>query len=176
MIFFLLLGLLGLTGCTAMPGMAGHVSSHQSDFDGSTQVSMEPAKVKTGALSVVLIGADWSSKSPDRVMLTAVVPGDYERIISDEGLQFNIDGDIVKLSSDQAITDLDGEYAGGMVFRESAKTFPVKISLVERIVKADLVKIKLVTGDGYVEGRFQESDPNNAKDAIERFLAEIEEL
>jgi len=166
----LILTFLTLAGCvTAIPGQ---VHTHTSTFDGLQEVSMAPGWVSEDTPmgpTPFQLGLHWASASPQKVAFIAVIPLEIVNIESDEGLQFNIDGKIVKLNSAQAFTDF-GNYAGG----ESSKYFGADLNLVRQILKADSVLVKLITQAGYIEGNLKSPTVMSAIGNMPEFLKTVE--
>lgn len=168
-----------LTACTSMMG-DGKVESYKSDFDGSTKVEMQPGYVfDIGESSAPFsLGGRWTSDSPSKawiiVEITSFSTGGTATIKSEEGLQLNLDGEIVKISSEQKLTDI--ETSGGQFdSNTSYKGFKVDLSLINEIVEADSAKVKVITSRGYKEAEIREG-MGSALEGLERFLKEVEDV
>ena len=173
----LFIGIL-MAGCMAT--MPNNVSVHNSTFDGSTEVTVQPGFIYSdkGMMSYghFMLGLHWSSSEPDLVFIKAEKPGEIINLVSEEGLMFNIDGEIVKLSSPSVTTSFDVSEYYGSVFTESSKGYIAKLSLINRLLSATDVKVKLVTGEGYMEGDFMADKPSSALRGFKEFIAKVESI
>lgn len=165
----------------ACAGMPGHVSRNTSDFDGETQVEMEPARVD-GPSSLVtpfLLGAKWTTAEPGKVWIVVAAQGaatdGYVSLKSDDGLQFRIDGELVKLNAQGQITEHDSEIVTGTVYQESSKWYLADLDLLRDIVDSEVTKVKVITRTGYLEGRVVDQ-ANSARRGFERFITEVEQV
>lgn len=161
-----------LSGCAGLPGQ---VSTTESDFDGTREVYMEPGTVNTpeALLVTINLGAHWSSREPDTVYLIARTPHGAETIRRRDGLQFNIDGEIVKLDSSQWATEHDFELIGNVAYSSSRRAFAAPLSLVEDIAESEGTRIKLLVGQTeYRTGRLEDG-VNTAYRGLLAFLDEV---
>ena len=147
---------LAVTGCASMPG---GVSTNVSSFDGTREVFMEPAPVPTPgnmlAISVQL-GAHWSSSHPNTVELIARIPQGVTTIQKENGLQFNISGEITSLSSDVTFTEIDSEVIYGIIYTESSRSFIAPLEFVEELASANSVGVRLRVGQNqYYEAHME---------------------
>ena len=160
--------------------MPGGVSTHVSDFDGTREVFMEPAPVPTpGDMLAIYIqlGAHWTSSHPDTVQLIAQTPQDVTTIQREDGLQFNIGGEITSLSSDVTFTEFDSDVISGVVHTESSRPFTATLEFVERLAAADTAGVRMRIGqDRYYEARMESEGMNaSAHRSLNNFLDEVEE-
>lgn len=164
----MLLLALALSGCAGMPGQ---VSTHRSQFDGTQEVHLNPGRVDTpGSLvTYINLGAHWSSKAPDSVLLIARTPQGLHNIRRDGGLQFNIDGDVIALNGVHVLTRHDiGKYP------YSERDFAAPLSLVERLSEG--TRVKLIVGQSeYYEG-VMSSGMGTALDGLRQFLSQVRSL
>ena len=166
--------------CMLVPtaAAANKLKVHKSTFDGSTEVTVEPGFIysskKFSSRGNFLLGLHWSSAAKNVVTITADVRGGFVNLYSEEGLQFNIDGEIIKLSSLSAMTDTEVSVYLGEVFKRSTKGYPVTLDFIRRLVAADDVKVKLVAQKGYLEGDFMAKKPGAAFKGFTKFLEKID--
>jgi hypothetical protein len=174
-VFITLVVVAALAACESMPGFPGYISERTSQFDNSKEITVEPAGVRgEGLTNPFSLGAQWTSRAPDTVVLVVRVLGDYQSIDSKQGLQFNIDNNILSLDSPQAITQLDATQGPGtMQFRSSEKRFPIALKDFDRIVHSKGTGVKVNTPRGYLEGRLIEDQPMSALESLRKFRQTI---
>lgn len=169
--------LLAIAGC--MPGMPGTVKESRSEFDGAKHIVMEPAHIYRSAdmmsMSDFQLGLSWVSTEPENLLFSVILNNEIVNIEPRDGLQFNIDGDIIKLSSPNIGTDFDTQRLGAtaMMVSTSRKDFLADRSLLEQLLSSDSVKVKLVTRKGYLEGDFKADKPSSAIRGFRDFAAKL---
>lgn len=174
---FLILIVIFITSCSSMPGMPGYISESTSKFDGSKQISMEPAWLKGSLIKLSLFK---NSRIKDgEVILTAIVKGAY--IFSDgESLYFNVDGNVVGFKSIEKSTEINTSsgYAGSGVYippsNWSAKSYLVTTDFIKQIVNSENVIVKVNLRRSFAEGEFATDAPTTARPAFKKFLKKIE--
>lgn len=163
-----------VAGCASLPG---GIQTNVSDFDGSREVYMEPAPLPTqGAMvTYILLGAHWTSEEPETVYLIARTTRDYTRIEAEDGLEFNIDGEVVSLDSDAALTELEGDRIQGVTHRQSTRPFTATLELVETLADSEGVRVRMRVGQGeYYEARLEtEGMSAGAYNSLNEFLEEV---
>ncbi|MCP5326172.1 MAG: hypothetical protein H7A09_07575 [Oceanospirillaceae bacterium] len=168
-----------IVGCSSMPGMPGYIEVTKSSFDGSTQMTMEPAFVyrKNDGFS----GSDlqlsllWrSAMKTNEVVLIAQVSG-AQSIARGESLHFNIDGNIESLKSIDELTTINYEpavystvYIQGQ--NTSSKRYVVSKQFIDKILNASNVKVKLELSQSFVEGIFTDKSASSANGAFKEFV------
>jgi len=175
---FLLLGVfVFLTGC--MAGMPNNVSQNISDFDGSRSLTMEPGFIyesaDTWSYGHFQLGLFWTSKAKDAVFIKAKLPNGIANIKSHEGLQFNINGKLTKLSTKTMFTKFNTDTAGGHVYADSSKSFAVPITFIQKLLDAKTVKVKLITGNGVYAGDFKADKPSAAIRGFKAFTQKLKQ-
>lgn len=164
-----------LQGCGA--AWPNNIKETKSTFDGSQEVLMSPGFVFRGPGAFdgadFKIGAHWSSTAPDRVSLKAEIQSVTVNIQNDDGLQFNIDGEFVKLSSHKATTDFDTEVINGNVYKSSSRPFATNLELLDRLLNGRVVMVKLVTGGGYLEGELTADKTSAAIRGLREFRSAV---
>jgi len=170
---FLAVVLAAVSGCASAPNAIGESTS---SFDGSTEYRLNPGFIYRNASTFssgdVQLGLLWRTGMGDEVMVEAVVAQQIVNIASD-GLLFNIDGDIIELHSDQALTDFETSRHSGMTFKSSSRWFTTDLQTIERMLGAESAKVKLVTGDGFLEGDFKADKPSAAIRGFKEFVAKV---
>lgn len=111
----------------------------------------------------------------ERILISAAVPGHILSIAARDGLQLNIDGEIISLQSDQVFTRTDIASAQRVVFTESERYFAADIDLIARMIEAGSVKVRLNTGEGFMEGDFLVDRPSAAIRGFRSMLSQIRE-
>ena len=179
-----ILSLVILSGCSSMPGMPGYISEDQSSFDGSTQLSMEPALVYRDndgfSGSDLKLSLLWrSAMESDDIVLEAFVDGAHS-FARDESLHFNVDGEVVSFKAIDELTNIDyepGVYStvyvpGGNV---SSKRYLVSREFISRILDASNVGVRLDLRSSFVEGVFSDTTTSSANKAFKAFMQKVEQ-
>ena len=142
---------LGLIGCTVDTMTKAHVNV--SNFDGSKEIYSQPMYVfaTTGFHGApISLGARWTEKVKDYIVVEAVVRGDYVNLAS---LYLNFDGEIKKYDALSSPTKLTAPNSQTLSVRSSQRGFMVPVTDIEKIRSSNSVKIKVTTlSDGYFEG------------------------
>lgn len=147
------------------------------DFDGATRVWVDPHGLDCGMQMVCpTVGARWTSSQPGDAVLEVQVVNAYAAI---EGAKLNIDGEFIDLAplDAAAMTRFKSnvEIAGGApVMRRSTRDYLVPLALVQKIIAAGDVKLRVLTADGAVDGRLSGGKkPSKALGALQRFVAKV---
>lgn len=172
-----------MSGCASIPGMPGYISEEQSSFDGSVQLSMEPALVYRGndgfSGSDLMLSLLWrSTMGKDDIVLEALVDG-AQGFARGETLHFNIDGEVVSFKSLEEHTNIDFEsgvystvnVSGGSV---SSKRYLVSRRFITRILEASQVGVRLDLRRSFVEGVFTDNTSSSAYNAFEAFMQKVD--
>lgn len=169
-----LLGLaaLMLTGCSAQSINA--VKIYNDSYDGSKIVSIVPH----GAECCLSIGAFWSAKSPDAVILPFKLFGAYTNI---QTADINIDGKSYNLSqaADATSYTLNGNQlipVGAPLMPESTKGFVSPLTLVRSIVASNKTTVRVNTlSDGAVTSIIKDGNSESkAYVALRDFLGAVD--
>jgi hypothetical protein len=164
-----------LSGC--MPSMPNNIRESSSKFDGSHEYRMSPGFIYESADTFsgaqLSLGLHWSSANKELVTIFAEIQGEIINIHSSEGLQFNVDGEYIKLSSNQVTTDFESSVSNGLVAKASSKPFTVKRDVLDKILSGEKVFVKLITNAGYVEGEFTADKPSAAIRGFREFSQKI---
>ena len=147
------------------------------DFDGATRVWVDPHGLDCGMTMVCpMVGARWSSNQPGDAVLEIEVLNAYAAI---EGAKLNIDGEFIDLAPLDAasLTKFRSNVAtaaGAPVSRRSSRDYLVPLSLVQKIVAAGDVKLRVLTAEGVVDGALSGGKrPSKAQGALQRFIAKV---
>jgi hypothetical protein len=155
-------------GCAHMPGK---VTENISEFEGTKEISVEP--IGTSAGSALMLGGHWTSRLPDVIYIDAKVAYLIAALDAKDGLLFNVDGEIISLSSPTTLTDTNTTVAGTMVISTSQRPYTTTREALDKIIKGKVVKVKLKTlNKGYTEGTVSGS---GAMKALQSLAAAIEE-
>lgn len=151
------------------------------DFDGTTRVRVNPHGMSCAwSEPCFLVGADWNSKRPDVAILVVEFMGAYTPI---KAAALNIDGEVVPLSPPHQLTD----YGQGIVFtpgtynpalaqagRTSTQGFDVPLAVLQRVLAARTVKMRIIVAQGNIDARLIDSDKTSkAYGALQRFWAKV---
>lgn len=113
------------------------------------------------------LGAQWSGAYPDDVVLIVAIAGTNE-IIS--GAAFNINGNTLQLTAPDTLTDHDFD----RFLSSSEKGFLIPLSLIDDILAADRVWLRVETPGGYYENAIIEPGRDSkAYHALGRFRAQL---
>ena len=184
-IIIFLISLTALGGCASMPGMPGYIDMTESSFDGSVQLSMQPAFVYRDndgfSGSDLKMSLLWRSSMKDSdIVLIAQVTGAHS-IARGESLMFNVDGQIHSFKSIDEITNINYEpgvystiYIPGQNI--SSKRYVMEKSFIKKITNATDVKVKLNLSQSFVEGIFTDTTPSSSYDAFIAFMKKLDEV
>jgi len=182
--WLVILALAFVSGCTSLPGMPGYISEEKSSFDGSVQLSMEPAFVYRD--SDGFSGSDlklsllWRSTMEDgNVVLEAFVDGAHS-FAHGESLHFNVDGNVVSFKAIEELTNIEyepGVYSTAYVpgRNVSSKRYLVNKIFIMRILEASQVGVRLDLRRSYVEGVFSDTTASSAHEAFKAFMQKVEQ-
>jgi len=148
-----------------------------SAFDGSVEVTQAPGLVYSDIPAMsgyeFALGLRWRSTAAGAVDIIASIPRGAFIIDGRDGLQFNIDGEIVTLSSSDLVTRFsDADLPLGFS-TSSSKRFPATLPLIERLAAARSVGVRLVLGSGHLDGRLDIEGKNAAITGFRAFLARV---
>lgn len=160
-----------------MASMPNHISTEVMDFDGTKVTKMEPGWIYSsqsyGSFGRFQLGLTHNSTASDVLFMTAVLMHEIVNIESSNGLQFNIDGEKVLLSSNDIFTHFTHEEVSSGVtteYRRSTKIFVATRELVQALLDAETVKVRLMTHDGFVDGDFKTTKALSAQNGFQAFI------
>lgn len=155
-----------LTACATTSGTNPVVGD--SGFDNAKTVSINPHGNSCSSMVCTGLGAQWNSSKPESAILIVQVFNDYAAI---SRVELNIDGQKVELSSIQTVTDFISPIEG---LRESSKGFGVPFSLIEKILAAKRVWLRVHTPTGYIEDAVIDGEKDSkAYHALSRFVSAV---
>ncbi|MEW5745238.1 MAG: hypothetical protein AB1805_07380 [Nitrospirota bacterium] len=177
---------LAVLGCVSMPGA---IKTAQSEFDGATEITMEPAWIcKEASLSgcAFKLGLQRRSTMPgDQIILIAMVQGVF--YFSEPSLLLNIDGEILKLVSIDSMTDISSTegvylppaYSPKVILpgfylppsNWSVKQYLMDKALLQKMISAQKVAVRINSSKTYVEGTFSQDRPTTARPAFREFFS-----
>lgn len=160
----ILIAITSFSGCAAIPGMPGHINEKRSSFDGSAELSMDPAFVYRNndgfSGSDLQLALFWrSAMKPEELIIEASVPG-AQSIATTNSLHFNINGEIVSFTSIDQLTNIEGL---------STKRYPITWQFLDRILAAKDVRVRLDLKTTFVEGIFSDNSTSAARPAFSKF-------
>lgn len=180
-----------LSGCGSLADTTnrmagiGVIKAEKSTFDGATILTLSPSflydRDKNSIMAnSVKLGARWSNKSPDTVLLvlkhTGGYGGNYYTNIS--GLDVNIDGEMLRYKTSGLTHHASSGYnaAAGTVFTSSENVVAVPLEVAQRMVNANDCRLRIHTGDGYEDATFsvdRVAGGGTARFYLKEFLARI---
>lgn len=173
------LALIFSQGCSSTMG-GSDIEVRTSSFDNSSEISSSSKIVYENAdfasIGVFNVSYFWTSRVPEYVQIWAEVPSKIVSIKSSRGLQFNIDGEIIKLDSQDILTDFKETKTLYNNYTSSRKPFLVDIEFLRKISKAESVKVKLLTSDGYREGDFKVDKMMSIYGEANKFIGKVESI
>ena len=166
-ILFVVALVLVFSGCATTSGTNPIVE--YSGFDNAKTVSINPHGNACSSMVCTGLGAQWNSSNPDSAILIVQVFNEYAAISRAE---LNIDGKKVTLSSAQNVTDFSSP---GSTMRESSKGFGVSLSVIEQILSAKRVWLRVHTPTGYIEDPVIDGEKDSkAFHALSRFVTAVQ--
>lgn len=173
-----------LIAATLLAAGTAHASDAKSatdDFDGATRVWVDPHGMSCGWTDLCYsVGAEWNSKRPDVAILVVEFMGAYTPV---KAAAFNIDGELVPLAPPhgqtafgQGIAFTPGTYnpalaAGG---RTSTQGFDIPLPVLQRVLSAKVVKMRIIIAEGNVDARMIDSEEaSKAYRALQRFWEKL---
>ncbi len=174
---FMILLFIGCAGTPNMPGMPGYISESTSAFDGSKQLSMEPAWLDDSIAKLSLLKS--TKMKGDKLVLTVIVKGTYT-FRRFESLHFNVDGEIVSFKSIDSITNIEtspGFSGSGFYFPPSNwsfKRYIITEDFLKHIISAERVVVKIELSKTFVEGVFSKDDFRLARPAFIEFYKKLQ--
>ena len=149
----------------------------KDDFDGATRVWITPHGLDCGgAMSCFALGARWTSNEKDAAVLELQTLN--VGYVGVEGIKLNIDGQMVELkpfgetkynSPDSGLSPQLRE-----MLRTSTRDFLMPLELVQVVLDAKSVKVRVMTRDGFIDGTLSGGKkPSKAAGALSRFIAKV---
>ncbi|MCP3129259.1 hypothetical protein [Shewanella sp. KJ2020] len=155
-----------ISGCATTSGTNPIIG--YSGFDNAKTVSIDPHGNACSSMVCTGLGAQWNSSNPDSAILIVQVFNEYAAISQAELI---IDGNKVTLSSAQTVTDFS--YPGSAI-RESSKGFGIPFSVIEQILSAKRVWLRVHTPTGYIEDPVIDGEKDSkAYHALSRFVTAV---
>ena len=131
------------------------------DFDGSKVIYQKPVSSSSKLTEHFhTLGFDWTSKTPNRVFLSAGAPG----ITNIYGLSFNVDGTLVSARLASNLTEY-GDW--------STRRFYVSYSDFVKLANAQVVKMKVTKNNTYTVSSFGKSTSAVVNKKMTPFLAQV---
>lgn len=158
----------------AMPGvaLAAKAKTAVDEFDGAQRVWIDPHGLECGSSMVCpLFGARWTSKRQDEAVLEVEVINAYASI---QGVKLNMDGEFLDLAPLNASTPTklsnNGFVAGAQTTRSSSRDYLISLELVQQILAAKSVKVRITTADGFIDATLSGGKkPTLGFGALQRF-------
>lgn len=166
-----------LFGCAVipMPGVPGYIYESTSKFDGTKQLSMDPAWIDGGAFKMGL--SNTTRMTRNEALLTIEVHG-LHSFASGKSLHFNINGNFVSLAStgktDYKTTEGHSSRYGYFPARNwSLQKYWVTVDFLKKIIDAESVVIRVDLEREYVEGVFSKEGQTTARPAFRDFCSRL---
>ena len=150
-----------LAACSPEASINSFTKAHVnvSSFDGTKEVYAQPMYVFANSgfhAAPITIGARWTEKVKDYVVVEVVIRDDYVNI---DSLYFNIDGVFKQYKALLTLTQLTSPDRNTLAPRLSSRGFMVKLEDIEKLKNSKVAKIKVTTvSDGYLEGDLVKKD------------------
>lgn len=167
-----------LTGCASLATLPGSMSENISDYDGTKEISIEPAWLYNSPIKLGLFKNTKMKK--DNIVLIAVVKGTH-LVDSGEALHIKIDGEFFNFASIDSMTDIEtteGFYGSSIYIPPSnwsSKRYIITKAFLEKLINANEVWVKIDLDKTYVEGRFSSNAFTTARPAFKKFNDKINE-
>lgn len=163
------------------PACASDAKIAADDFDGSTKVWVNPHGMNCAwSAPCYSVGARWSSKQPAAAALVIELMGAYTPI---KTASLNVDGEILQLKPldantaySQGIALTPGTYNAALAQagRTSTQEFEIPLPLLQRVLAARVVKMRIELADGVVDARLVENGKaSKAYGALQRFWGKL---
>jgi len=164
-----------LTGCVSSSTIPGSISENISNYDGTKELSIEPAWLYDSSIKLGLLKNTKMEK--DDIVLIAVVKGTH-LINSGESLHIRIDKKFFNFSSIDSMTDIkmtEGAYSGIYIppSNWSSKRYIITKAFLEKLINANDAWVKIELSKTYVEGRFSSDALTTARPAFKKFYEKI---
>lgn len=163
---------MALAGCSGQS--LNSVKTYNDNFDGTKIVSIVPH----GAECCLSVGAFWSAKSPDAVILPVKLFGAYTNI---QSADLNVDGKLYNLreAADSTSYTLNGSQmipVGAPLLQESTRGFVAPLSLVKAILASGKTTIRVNTlSDGSVSSVIKDgTNQSKAFTALQEFIGAVD--
>jgi hypothetical protein len=157
-----------LAGCANDVGLNAETSV--SKFDGVKTVTIQPH----GADCCMAIGAFWTEKVPDMVVLNLTT---YVKYMNLEGAELRVDDKIIKLQPVDTLTNFEQMLPGDTVVNmpTSTRGFALSLSDLRQVMTAKTSMIRLITlSDGAIVGTIRDGqNDTKAYYALQRFLKQL---
>ncbi|WP_300396439.1 hypothetical protein [Henriciella sp.] len=158
-----------LAACSTTAGT--EAKTMYSGFDDAAVVHIDPHGNACTQFICTGFGGQWQESKPDIFLLRAAVFNETTAIL---GVSFNIDGETVELERAGGFTDFERVLDS---VEGSEKDFVAPVTLIDRILTADRVWMRVTTSDGNIEDAVVDGDKDSkAYNALKRFSAEIEKV
>jgi hypothetical protein len=170
---WLALAALSLPGCFFATAPGG-LSEHVSDFDQAIELSMEPTWLD-GSTHSIKWKLSWRSTMPPNEILLRVEVTGPDPIALGRSLHITLDGEQVDLSTLDPKTGshvIPGVYFNGIELPSSGwwwQRYQFNRNLLERLLKAHVVRVRVDLGTSYAEGVFSNDATSTARPAFQRF-------
>lgn len=149
----------------------------KDDFDGATRVWITPHGLDCGwAMSCAAFGARWTSNDKDAAVLELQTLN--VGYVGVEGVKLNIDGRVLDLRP-LGETKYNKPDAGTPpqlweALRTSSRDFLIPLDLVQVMLDAESVKVRVLTRDGFLDAALiGGKKPSKAYGALQRFIAKV---
>ena len=163
-------------GCAHRFPAPGDITVVKSEFDGTVEVSMEPARVCLPGASVCTIKLDLmhnSKMKPDQAMMRVLVMG-LEQFAPGEAVKFNIDGEIVGLTSiDTNSTHDERPGMAGSDDYWTSQRYMVDKQFIEKLLNGKRVVVRVDLQKSFAEGIFSDDKPHRARNAFRQFYKQV---
>lgn len=162
---------------------AAKVSITTDQFDGATRIEADPYGTECGWSDLCpMIGARWvSGGNSENAVLIVKLLGNY---ISITDIKLNIDGQVVELTAFDPHTKFStiggtetvpGIMRGIPGIRTSVRDFLIPLHVIDRMLSAQSVKVRMGTDKGLVDSIFSggKRKVNRGRESLKEFAAAV---
>lgn len=172
----LMIGVAGfLVACSTASGASPKTT--YSGFDQAAVVTIDPHGNACRGMVCTGIGAQWQEVKPEYVLLAIKVFNDTVGIT---GAELNIDGETVELTEARSFTQFDSNEfydLTGIIARGSTQDFVAPIALIDQILSAERVWLRVTTNKGQLEDAVIDGGKDSkAFNALKRFREQVSAL
>lgn len=165
--FLILSFVLFALGCASIPGVPGYISKSKNDYDGKTQIYMQP-----GWAGDILVGALWNEDLGEDVLLEVRNNTIKNFSFEHPNLAVKIDGTETKLSPISKETNC--EVSSSTSDAHCSQRYRVKLDFIRKMESAKSVKFRLDLRDSFVTGNLDMDSPTTARFTMDEFLKAVD--
>lgn len=153
----------GMADIASRAGGVGVITEDQSTFDGAQVIEVSPAWLydpDRSGWNTIQLGARWVSGTPDFVALILSYRSDAsgysETYLGLDSIAVNIDGEVTQYEAGQPANLSSSGYNSvtNTIYTQSSNSVVVPTDIVERMISADDVRLRISSSSGYEDSVF----------------------